>query len=829
LVHKIQQSATSANACTREVLVRLLVRKYAPVAARSHAYTYLRSHATNQYDNNTYDVFGNLLTRIESSGVEIGEISNDTAHRNFTETDLHTTEYRYDAAGRQIQTILPELQIYDAAQDTPDLSNPNAVKTVRSTSTTFYDNLGNAIANQDAAGNYRYKTYDAQGRTTFEIDQQGYVTGYEYDSFDEVTRTTRYATALNLNPAVRSDFTTDSVKAALAVQPTQDRSIQTRYDLLGRVTRTIEPQALLYDKAQRISGSDYASAAKTTDTFYNGYGEAYKTSEYGIDASGNVVTRVNTRYTVRDSRGQKTAELSLVAVDSTGETGYLTTWDYDAFGNITQQSEYANSVKAAPAVFIEAARLGTGFAPPTADINDRVTRYEYDYSNHHRKTSETRKNVLVANAGDLSANAVNARGDITTEFSYDKAGNLILTKDNLGRYTASKYNQQGYVIAVLSNFGDGNQPGQLSEFKRDAHGNILQRIDYVNGGKGTRYSDGSTVISPVAADKDRDRVTQYRYDQQNHLIQTTDALGNTSSAAYDVLGHLAKQSQLVTNVGFTSSEQVVHLYQYDAAGHQSDDISHDARDALTANSANLVRLHSDYNGFGELTRKTRYASDLAGAVYETNQYDNAGHLFKTNAGDGVDKIQLFDINGRLSAIIRTKSSNAHDIGSEDDLGLLNRDDAIINETRYDLAGRAISQISDSSHLSNSSTISQTVDRWGNVISRSDPRNAVTGKNWRIRFAYDKKASCLKPAPMQCKCIWPGPGPMRYHCHRAAARCYACMRSCLAPPLIAPRLMPSQPGSTRRGQTLPWPQTSSRPTPANIRPPLATATLLQPCT
>ena len=44
---------------------------------------------------------------------------------------------------------------------------------------TFYDAMGNAIANRDVAGNYSYKLYDKLGRVTYEVDTRGYVTGYE--------------------------------------------------------------------------------------------------------------------------------------------------------------------------------------------------------------------------------------------------------------------------------------------------------------------------------------------------------------------------------------------------------------------------------------------------------------------------------------------------------------------------------------------------------------------------------------------------------------------------------------------------------------------------
>ena len=46
-----------------------------------------------------------------------------------------------------------------------------------------------------------------------------------------------------------------------------------------------------------------------------------------------------------------------------------------------------------------------------------------------------------------------------------------------------------------------------------------------------------------------------------------------------------------------------------------------------------------------------------GTPTEYFDYDNAGHLWRTNQKDGVDKVYLYDVQGQATAEIRSLTAN----------------------------------------------------------------------------------------------------------------------------------------------------------------------------
>jgi YD repeat-containing protein len=98
-----------------------------------------------------YDAFGNVSSRTEAANT----------------SNACTTLYQYDAAGRQIKTIFPPVAVYNPGAD-PLTAAGLAVRAdsapVALSTTVAYDAFGNAVMNEDFAGNRSYKAYDRLGR-----------------------------------------------------------------------------------------------------------------------------------------------------------------------------------------------------------------------------------------------------------------------------------------------------------------------------------------------------------------------------------------------------------------------------------------------------------------------------------------------------------------------------------------------------------------------------------------------------------------------------------------------------------------------------------------
>src|SRR5262249_26371336 len=135
--------------------------------------------------------------------------------------------------------------------------------------------------------------------------------------------------------------------------------------------------------------------------------------------------------------------------------------------------------------------------------------------------------------------------------------------------------------------------------------------------------------------------------------------------------------------------------------------------------ATIVQHQATYNTFGEMISR-----GINGGAQEYFDYDNAGRVWRTNTGDGVDKVSLYDLAGNSTADIRNQ-----DPAVNLKTGFTRPDDVAVasgmvrTESRYDLLGhlvrRALPVFGTTAPV-----INQTLDRWGNVLSVSDPRSAL---------------------------------------------------------------------------------------------------------
>lgn len=118
----------------------------------------------------------------------------------------------------------------------------------------------------------------------------------------------------------------------------------------------------------------------------------------------------------------------------------------------------------------------------------------------------------------------------------------------------------------------------------------------------------------------------------------------------------------------------------------------DGQNALTSGpgaSGTVVDTTLNYNAFGELVSKG-VVGQAGGEYFD---YDYAGRLWRTNAGDGVDKVALYDLQGHQTADIRSTGQgradlNLRNFGSAQEVAGLA--DVRRTNTTYDLLGRVVS-------------------------------------------------------------------------------------------------------------------------------------------
>lgn len=743
-----------------------------------------------------YDALGDLTRRTEATG----------------RPEERVTQYRYDAVGRQIQVIYPAVGVYNASADPVTVNGATGVasrvETIRTLETdTYYDALGNALANRDVGGALSQKVYDRMGRVIYEVDALGYVTGYTRNAFGDVTTLTRYATATtlaetNLTQAAQS-ATKEQVQAALnasGVNHSADRTLWSTYDKAGRLLQTTQPSVYVYDSSG-AAGKQTDTEAATTRNTYDAFGQLVQVSSLRNALTDSWVT--TTHYF--DAAGRETATVDAM--------GYLTVLTYDAFGNTVGTTQYATALGAN-------GWSTSGHGMPGANANDRETQYTYDALN--RKTSTIQVNVpysvAAAGAGGGAPAVTTNNGSLVTRYTYDAVGNQTSVQDAQGNTTYTYFDALGRVEAVaapartVTDAGTGATSNivPLTAYQRDAYGNVVVQVEYANGAK-------TAGLSAPALPSGADRRTVSAYDSLGHAVATTDSSGATRYTSFDAYGHAVKKWQGVTgNDGVTRTDFEVDVYDKlgqlvetrtpastsvlqgglvatytpagasspnqmalgwsnltdpgggtvrvevdymasatvmtDEAGHPLTDESGKPRPGqpshlatatkdlsaassasgatltwstatdsavyirvmqltggqwvtkwegspaqgsgsgiatLTQQQAGLVYTSMTYNAFGEMTTR-----GTQGGKQEYFDYDNAGRLWRTNTGDGVDQIRLYDALGNKTAEIRSSGSG----GSNADIkGFANAQAADANpstrriDMQYDALGRITSR------------------------------------------------------------------------------------------------------------------------------------------
>jgi YD repeat-containing protein len=635
----------------------------------------------------TYDSTGNVLTRTENAGATLV-------------AEQRKTTYQYDLAGRQVRTIFPDAGlIVGGTLVASGAALPEVNVTI--------DALGRAVVQKDVLGNFSYKVYDALGRVAFDVDGEGYVTGYAYNSFGEQTGLTRYAARLDTGISAFAGWTAGNAislaqaQASLAViaNGSLDRTVTTSYDLLGRRTSVVEPTVAYVNSA-----GNAVTGAPTTAFAYDAYGQLVKESvllEAGVWAD---------TYHYFDELGRET-----MTVDA---EGYVTTKAYDALGQVIEVREWARAIPTAAL----SASVRPANPPPgdAASGYDRLTTFAYDALGRKLTDTVRHLNGTQYAAGNGLVNAV-------TGFTYD-AGDRMLTTTVDGVLTATvNYDALGRTINVreadrLVLVGDAEArllvgtasdltdaslyetAAAYSTMAYDAFGNTVRQIRYANG-----WRAGTFV-----ADANRDQVSYTRYDWQGRAVAVVDADGNKRYAAYDAADHVVHQWYALSGSDASRNAIVHQYYTYDDNGQQLTSSTWRAVNGAAGVQERLQQVQ--YNAFGEIVRK---GSNLANAaLYVATAYDNAGRMVSTNQGGGTPRTYGYNLAGhqvREQRVVRVL------------VGGNPVDTNVVYRQVTDRLGRVVQSILPShvDALATTSNVLRTLDRWGNVLAETDPRGFRT--------------------------------------------------------------------------------------------------------
>ncbi|MFD3498976.1 RHS repeat-associated core domain-containing protein [Streptomyces sp. NPDC058678] len=483
--------------------------------------------------NRTVDARGNTT---RATYDDAGDVTSST------DPEGDKTQYGYDTdRGLLTSQISPA---GTAAGTTPGCTPP-----AKGCTTYVYDAWGNRTRTTDPLGHTTEATYDANGNQTSTTDANDKKTVYGYDAADRNTTVTRPDSTV-LRTAYNDDGTiaktTDAAGAATSygydaqgrrtsrTDPDQ-QTTTSKYDAAGNLTTVTDPQdrttTYTYDPADNVTGIDYSDPG-TPD-----------------------VTAID-----YDPAGHRT-----LMADGTGTS----TWTYDAFGDLTAQTDGAgNSV----GYGYDAGGNTTSLTYPgstghtvtrTYDKADRLTGVQdgngrtttFGYTADSAWNSTTYPNGTTATTGYDDAGR--AKSDTLTKGTTTLAS-LTYTRDDAGQLNGQTPagvpgNAQAYEYTDREQLKSATAGSSVTSFAYDDAGNPVQvgtsgqAFDAANrlcwSTTGTMPTDADCATTPSGA-------TTYTYDDQGNRTRTTDA-SSTTTYTYDQADRLSTASSASDNATYT--------------------------------------------------------------------------------------------------------------------------------------------------------------------------------------------------------------------------------------------------------------------------------------
>lgn len=490
----IAGTGSGVSSCDSHPEFAGLVCQVAPAAQPSGS---LPAIPTTTY---TYDMWGNVLTRTDTSGATV-----------------KTTTYEYDAAGRLTKTTFsgPGTSVpaqKDAYSTITGL--PSTTKmTVSGTTTTIsrgYDALGRLASYSDADGNSSAYTYDIMNRPS---------------TFNDGKETQTYSYNTTTDPRGLLTGVSDSGVGTFAATYNDDGQLATEtypggitrtdtYDATGlpveRVYTSGGTKLLDYAVGPSSSGQvaqqsgplasrtfAYDFAGRLTQVQYSVYGKC-STRVYGYDADSNRTSQTAYPATTgtgacQTTTGGVTQSHSFDAADRLTDTGV----SYDAMGRVTAIPATDTGAGAETLTYFRSgsvASIAAGGITETATLDPDLRLRTWATS----ANSSATQTYHYSGDGDSPAWIVeNTAGTGWTRYAPGADGAMGASEDAVGSVSLMLADLGGNLSATASTAGLLNSVADYDEFGAPTTSPITARYGYL--GAAERTTDGNSGLVLMGA------------------------------------------------------------------------------------------------------------------------------------------------------------------------------------------------------------------------------------------------------------------------------------------------------------------------------------------
>ena len=411
----------------------------------------------------------------------------------MTDANGIVTEYSYNDAGCVTRIVRKDgsdvLSSLDVAYDKSGL--PVSYTDQDGLVTAFErDAFGRVLKERFADGSEVGYTYDAFGRRTGVLDENGHTISFDWGRFGLSRRTTA---AGQLTDYIRNDdgLVTEVVSSQ---NGSADRRIRTEYDDFGRLVYIDygkgETESFGYDKWNRLASH---TRGKVKETYaYDHFGRLVtkksgsETTTYAYDAWGNRTSRIT-----KDRKGalltseSRTYDRFGRLAETAAGFGAKVTYAYDAKGRLARQLVDGSPIDYAYTKYgrLAGKYLG-GLRNPDAAV-------EYEYSKSGKILARTANGVRQTFEYDRKGQLVSVKdadGNAVERYAYDRAGNMV-RKTLAGKTTTFTFDAANQLVSSTCD-------GVTTHYEYDAAGRMIKE-----GDKTYTYGYLDKVMSVTEGDK----------------------------------------------------------------------------------------------------------------------------------------------------------------------------------------------------------------------------------------------------------------------------------------------------------------------------------------
>ncbi|WLQ15717.1 LysM peptidoglycan-binding domain-containing protein [Hahella aquimaris] len=508
-----------------------------------------------------YDGLGRLLSVKDA----LGAVTTQTEYQGATILSR-------DAAGLQ------SVKTYNSAGALIDVVERDAGGVLLGKAQQYYDAQGRVIRRVDAQGAQTRYVYDGQDRVRFEIDALGYVTENRYDAQGRVTQSRRYETAYrggDVSLAALETFA--GGQSAITTRRFYDAAGQVRfeidaqgyvtgyeYDGQGRVAKKTR-----YDKAADLNAANLASLAAHAPSWRGDgvvqidAGRIIKTAATGLSAGRAVANEAL-------QQGRGALEFTVAALPtgaSLGAVGFnknpetvLTGNDYlneVDLGVFIRDPDGAGSQGHSLMIQVNGVRTEPTSATPI-QVGDRL-RIEMRGADARillQRAGQHGFTLIQTLTGVVDANAIYTAQ--TNLYGAGAAIEAVALSGDADYHSAGAATRYVYDAKGQARF-EVDAQGYVTENRYDALGRVTEKLSYSHAYTGAVFTESALqTFANGATPASHSRLV---YDARGQVRFEVDALGYVTEFEYDAQGRVVNKSRYAHPVDAASADLASRLPQ----------------------------------------------------------------------------------------------------------------------------------------------------------------------------------------------------------------------------------------------------------------------------